>query len=103
MEKAIYKLIEIEEKAKNIISRANEEKIKLHNAYENDIADMEKDISSDNMNKIHRFQLQIDKEIENEKVLLEEKNKKQLNDLDLFYEKNHIAIVQKLFDNIINS
>lgn len=101
MERTIERLLEIEEKAALIINRANDEKIRLHDEFEIELDRMEKDINMDNDEKIHEFQVKIDKELDNEKKQLTLKSEKQLKELDELYQKSHESIAQKVFQDII--
>ncbi|MBH1942348.1 hypothetical protein I5677_15710 [Mobilitalea sibirica] len=103
MENTIVKLFEIEEKANLIIKRANEEKIRLHDAFEQDIKRMEEKVAADNYNKIRNFQLQTDKELTKEKKSITEKSEKHLIELDDIYKEHHKDFVDKVFENIIMS
>lgn len=101
MERTIGRIFEIEEKAKLIIDRANEEKIRLHDEFEVEIAKLEEDINNDNFNKIREYQINAEIELENEKKTLILKSEKQLHDLDELYKNNHSTFVDKVFEGII--
>ena len=101
MEKVIGLLFDIEKKANQIIERANDEKTELFEENEKAIAKMEADITEENQNKIKLILAQAEQEIEAEKQHLLECSKKQLSDLEETYEKNHNALVEKVFQSII--
>ena len=103
MERTIGRIFEIEEKAKLIIDRANEEKIRLHDEFEVEIAKLEEDINNDNFNKIREYQINAEIELENEKKTLILKSEKQLHDLDELYKNNHSTFVDKVFEGIIRA
>lgn len=101
MEKVISLLFDIERKANQIIERANLEKNELYEENEKTIAQMETSIAEDNNTKISVLISQADKEIEQEKKQLIDSSEKQLNDLEKSYKKNHDALVEKVFQSII--
>ena len=101
MERTIGRIFEIDEKAKLIIDRANEEKIRLHDEFEEDIAKLEEEINNENAKKIHEYQIDAEKDLENEKNTLTLRSEKQLLDMDELYKSSHIAIVDKVFEGII--
>lgn len=103
MEKTISKLFEIEEKAKLIINRANDEKIKLHDAFEAEIEKMEKTIAGNSAKKIKEYKAEIEKELEKEKKALMLISEKHLAELDETYQKHHKDLVDKIFNSIITS
>lgn len=101
MEKVIGRLFDIEKKANQIIERANDEKNELFEENEKAIAKMEADIAEKNHIKIKRLLDRAEQEIELEKKHLLECSNKQLSDLETTYEKNHDALVEKVFQSII--
>ncbi|HKL79617.1 MAG TPA: hypothetical protein VJ888_04195 [Mobilitalea sp.] len=101
MERTIGRIFEIDEKAKLIIDRANEEKIKLHDEFEEDIAKLEEEINNDNAKKIYEYQINAEKELESEKKTLTLKSEKQLLDMDELYKNSHSALVDKVLEGII--
>ncbi len=103
MEKTINKIFEIEEKAKIIIERANQEKLRMHDEFEETLAKMEKEISNKNAAKVSEFKSGIEKELENEKKQLIKKSEKQLADMDEQYQKNREELINRIFDSILRS
>jgi F0F1-type ATP synthase membrane subunit b/b' len=101
MEKVISLLFDIERKANQIIERANVEKNELYEDNEKTIAQMEAKIAEENNLKINSIMEQAEKEIEQEKQQLIESSDKQLKDLEMNYKQNHDALVNKVFQNII--
>lgn len=101
MEKVISLLFDIERKANQIIERANIEKNELYEENEKLIGKMEADIAEDNNAKISALMTQAEKEIEQEKQQLIQSSEKQLKDIELNYEKNHDAMVNKVFHSIV--
>ena len=101
MEKVISLLFDIERKANQIIERANIEKNELYEENEKIIARMEVAIAEENNAKISSLMAQSEKEIELEKQQLIDSSEKQLKDLEIYYEKNHDTLVDKVFRCII--
>ena len=62
MEKMIGQLFEIEEKANQIIARANEQKSRLLEDFDRDVAEMEKNIATKTTEKLRFLQEQINDE-----------------------------------------
>jgi len=102
MEKVISLLFDIERKANQIIERANVEKDALLDENEKAIALMENNIAEENRLKINSIIAKADKELELEKNQLIENSDKKLKDLELHYNKDHDAMVEKVFKSIIN-
>jgi vacuolar-type H+-ATPase subunit H len=101
MEKVISLLFDIERKANQIIERANIEKNELYEENEKLIAQMEAGIADENNAKISSLMAQSEQEIEREKQQLISGNEKQLKDMETYYQKNHDALVAKVFQSII--
>ncbi len=101
MEKVIGLLFDIEKKANQIIDRANDEKTELFEENEKAIEKMEAEITEENNAKINLLLAQAEQEIEAEKHHLSECSQKQLMDLEASYEKNHNALVEKVFRTIV--
>lgn len=101
MEKVIGMLFEIEKKANQIIERANIEKNQLSEDNEEAIAAMEAKIATENNEKIKVIMAKAEKDIEMEKQQLIEASDKQLRELEDTYKKNHDALVDKVFNSII--
>lgn len=103
MEKTIGKIFEIEEKAKLIIDRANQEKIRMHDEFEESLIKMELAINEENTKKINDYRAEIEKELENEKNQLIHKSEKQLEDMEELYRKSNDEFVNRIFDSILQS
>ena len=103
MEKTIGKIFEIEEKAKLIIDRANLEKIRMHDDFEDDLIKMEREINEKNIQKINDYRAEVDKELKHEKALLIQKSEKQLLDMEEHYRKSHDELVTRIFESILQS
>lgn len=103
MERVINLLYDIEEKANQIIKRANEEKVKLHDKLEKDLADLDMQISNENEAKLNILKAQADEELAKEKQLLIEDCNKQLSDMEKHYQQNHDALVEKIFQGLIQA
>ncbi|MDF2539907.1 MAG: hypothetical protein K0S76_2928 [Herbinix sp.] len=101
MEKVIGLLFDIEKKANQIIERANDEKTELFEESERAIAEMEAAIADGNNAKINVLVAQAENELEKEKKHLIESSSKQLSELEANYLKNHDALVEKVFQSII--
>jgi F0F1-type ATP synthase membrane subunit b/b' len=101
MERVIGLLFDIEKKANQIIERANDEKNELFEENEKAIAKMEADIAEENNAKIKMIVDQAEKELELEKQQLIINSDKQLADLETNYNRNHNALVNKVFQSII--
>jgi vacuolar-type H+-ATPase subunit H len=103
MEKTIGKIFEIEEKAKLIIDRANQEKLRMHDEFEEELKKLERDIIDDNMKKINAYREKLDKELEQEKAQLIHKTDKQLEEMEENYRKNHDELIRRILDSILQS
>ncbi len=103
MEKTIGKIFEIEEKAKFIIDRANQEKLRMHDEFEEDLIKMERGINEENIKKINDYRAEIENELEHEKEQLIHKCDKQLEDLEELYHKSHGEFACRIFDSILQS
>ncbi len=103
MEKTISKIFEIEEKAKLIIDRANQEKLRMHDEFEADLIKMEREINEENVKKINDYRTEIENDMEREKNQLIHKCEKQLEDLEELYHKSHKEFVERIFDGILQS
>ncbi len=101
MEKVIGLLFDIEKKANQILERANDEKTELFEENEEAIAKMELAIADENNAKINIILTQAEKELEAEKQQLIANSNKQLADLESNYKQNHDALVDKVFNSII--
>jgi vacuolar-type H+-ATPase subunit H len=101
MERVIGLLFEIEEKANQIIERANSEKTELFEENEKAIQEMEKKIADENNAKINLIITQAEKDLEQEKQQLIENSNKQLKELEAKYMINHDVMVDKVFESII--
>lgn len=101
MEKVIGLLFDIEKKANQIIERANVEKTELFEDNEKAIEQMEAEIAEENNSKINLILAQAEKELELERHQLIESSNKQLSDIEAHYRQNHDALVDKVFQSII--
>ena len=101
MEKVIGLLFDIEKKANQIIERANVEKTELFEENEKAIEQMETEIADENNSKINLILAQSEKELELERQQLIESSNKQLSDIEAHYRQNHDALVNKVFQSII--
>jgi hypothetical protein len=101
MEKVISLLFEIEEKAQQIIKRADEEKVKLYEELEKSLLQMENDITAENTAKLKALQSQSDMEFEKERKILIDNCNKQLEELDSIYKNSHDQLVDKVFESLI--
>ncbi len=101
MEKVVSLLFDIENKANQIIEHANYEKTQLLEEHEKAITDMEKVIADENKAKINALFKQAEEAFEKEKQSLTESSNKHLEELEEYYNKNHVTLVDKIFHNII--
>lgn len=90
MENVITQLFEIEEKANQIMKRANEEKLELYKKLEEDIKQLDQSISKDKIEKISVLKNQINKELEDEQAALINDCNKQIEQLESQYKKTMI-------------
>lgn len=103
MENMINLLSEIEEKANEIMKRANEEKLDLYRKLEEDMKQLDNSIAADKAKKIHALQAQINNELAEEQQALISDCNKQLKQMEFQYEHNHDALVDKVFLSLIQS
>ncbi len=103
MEKTIVKIFEIEEKAKLIIDRANQEKLRMHDEFEEELIKLERGISDENTLKINAYRAELEQELEQEKAQLIHKSEKQLEEMEEIYRRNHDEIVLRIVDGILRS
>lgn len=101
MEKVINLLYDIEEKANQIVKRASEEKVRLSEALEKDLEKLDQTIDAENAAKLSALQAQADKDLLNEKQSLIDDCNKQLSEMETYYDHNHGALVDKVFQSII--
>jgi len=101
MEKVIGLLFDIEQKANQIIERANDEKTELFEENEKAIAKMESEITDLNNVKVSKMTEQAKIDFEQEKQQLIESSNNQLSDLELNYKQGHDAIVEKIFKSLL--
>ena len=101
MEKVIGLLFDIEQKANQIIERANDEKTELFEENEKAIAKMESEITDLNNVKVSKMTEQAKNDFEQEKQQLIESSNNQLSDLELNYKQGHDAIVEKIFKSLL--
>lgn len=101
MERVISLLFDIENKANQIIEKANIEKTDLYEDNEKAIHEMETAIEEENNAKINIIMEQAKKELEKDIKQLSDNSSKQLADLDDNYTRNHAMIADKIFQNVI--
>jgi F0F1-type ATP synthase membrane subunit b/b' len=101
MERVISLLFDIEKKANQIIERANLEKTELYEESEKAILAMEVALAEESNSKTNLLVEHAEKELEEEKKQLVDSSNKQLIELEANFAKNHDAIVNKVFQNII--
>lgn len=102
MENVIGLLHDIEEKANLIIARANDEKVKLHEALKNDLEKLDKDVADSTNAKLLVLKNQVNKELAAEKEAITKDWEKQLADLEANYARNHDVYVDKIIREIIS-
>lgn len=103
MEKTISRILDIEEKAKVILGRASEQKVMLHDEYEQKITNMEKEIVKHNAVKIEEYKTAMEKELHEEELILIQKSDRQRKELEEFYTVQHTTIANQVFEDIIRS
>ena len=103
MEEVINLLYDIEEKATQIVNRANEEKVSLHDALEKNMELLDQTIATENATKLSILQAKVDLELTQEKQALIEDCNKQLVNLEAHYKKDHDALVDEIFQGLIKA
>lgn len=103
MEKMIGQLFEIEEKANQIIARANEQKSSLLEDFDRDVEEMEKNIAEKTTEKLRFLQEQINEELMQEQNELIQESEKHLTKLQQINQNEHEALVDQIIQNIIHS
>lgn len=103
MKKVMNLLYEIEGKANNIIERANDEKIKLHDELDKELDKLDLDIATNNKVKLDHLQSRINQELEQEKDVLISDSKKQLKELNDYFTTNYETLIKKTFNNVIGA
>lgn len=103
MERVINLLHDIEEKANEIIKRANEEKLKLHTKLQQDMEKYDQEIAKKNEAKLEQLKIKVDKELNQEKQSLVDDCIKQIAKLEADYLDRHSQLAEELFQQIINS
>ena len=103
MEEVINLLYDIEEKATQIVNRANEEKVSLHDALEKNMELLDQTIATENASKLSVLQAKVDQELTREKQALIEDCNKQLINLEAHYKKNHDVLVDEIFQGLIKA
>lgn len=101
MEKVIGLLFEIEQKANQIIERADIEKTFLQEENDKAIADMEANIAAENQLKINSLTERSEEEFEAERRQLIESSEKQLKELEEKEFSYHHTYVAKIVESII--
>lgn len=103
MEKVINLLYDIEEKANQIVKRANEEKSRLYEQLQKDMAHFDKEIESQNTAKLEVLKIQSDKDLNIEKQTLIDDCIKELEQMDTDYRDRHNRLADEIFQEIIKS
>ncbi len=103
MERVINLLYDIEEKADQIVKRANQEKVKLYDKLQKDLELLDQDISVLNTEKLKVLKAQVDEELTTEKQSLIDDCNKQLVNLEENYLHNNTSLVNKILQEIIHS
>ncbi|NLZ80262.1 MAG: hypothetical protein GX913_00425 [Clostridiales bacterium] len=103
MEQVISLLFEIEEKANQIVKRAKDEKISLNESLEKDLAQLDKTIEDENTARLKVLKTQFDLDLEKAKQTLINDCDKHLAAMELNYQQNQTAIVNKIFQSIIKA
>lgn len=103
MENVISILYDIEEKANQIIKRANEEKISLQDGLKEDMKKLDQEIESSNKVQLDALKAQIDNELDRERKTLIEECNKQLSDIETNFMQNYDSLVTKILEGIINA
>ncbi|MDO5291148.1 MAG: hypothetical protein Q4F05_00220 [bacterium] len=101
MEKVINVLSEIEDKATTILDRTQDQKQQLYEQLNKDLAKLDSDIKADTASKIDRMQEDMEQDIEKERLALISDCQKQLASLQQTFDKDHNALVNKVFAQII--
>lgn len=101
MEKVISLLSEIEEKAVNIIESTATQKEQLHNQFDIDIKLLDEQIMNDTNKKLDEIKHKINQSLNEEQKKLIEDCNNQIGKLESAFAKNHNALVDELFHNII--
>lgn len=102
MEKIINTLYEIEEKANNIVKRVNEEKIRIQEEFDHALAELDNNIAAEKAEKLSVLKTDIDKTLAIEKQSLIDDCNRQLSKMEENYSKNHEALVNTIFQEIIS-
>jgi hypothetical protein len=103
MEKVISILYDIEEKANNIIKRVNEEKVRLQEEFNQDLEKLDQTIANEKAEKLNVLKADIDKKLTVEKQSLIDDCNKQLDNMEENYGKNHDALVESIFQELIKA
>lgn len=103
MEKVINLLYDIEEKANQIVKRANEEKSKLHEKLQKDMEALDKKLADDNTLKLEILKIQAGKELNQEMQALTGDCLKHITFMEENYQKNHTELTDKIVKEIISS
>lgn len=102
MENVIDLLHDIEEKANQIIKRANEEKVKLQEALKQDIDKLDKEIADDTNSKLLVLKNQIDKDLSTEKQALIDDCSRELSNMEKNFIQNHNSLVNGIIQQIVS-
>ncbi len=103
MERVINLLHDIEEKANQIVKRANEEKVRLNDRLQKDMETFDHEIAEKNAAKLDFLKVGVDKELNLEKQSLIDECIRQLTQMDTDYLENHDRLAQEIFQEIIKT
>lgn len=103
MERVINLLYDIEEKANQIVKRANEEKARLYDQLLKDMEKLDSDIAAQNTTKLEFLKVQADKELNLEKQSLIDGCIRQLEQMDTDYRNKHSQLADEIFQEVIKS
>lgn len=103
MERIIKQLIDIEEKANQILIRANEEKARLNETFEDEVLNMEKEIAEENAKRINALKVQVNNELEKEREAMMIRSKDQLRKLEEHFKADFKSIVDGIYESILQS
>ncbi len=103
MERVINLLYDIEEKANQIVKRANEEKTSLYGQLQKDMEQLDQEIVLQNSTKLEALKIQVEKELNLEKQSLIDDCNKELTRMEKDYMDKHNELAEKYFQEIIQS
>ncbi|WFR57483.1 hypothetical protein QA584_28420 [Anaerocolumna sp. AGMB13025] len=103
MERVINLLYDIEEKANQIVKRANEEKATLYDKLQKDMEQFGRDIETGNKTKLEQLKVQLEKDLNLEKQSYLDDCLKRLDSLEADFLTRHTLLAEELFRQIIKS